>query len=162
MTTATLPARPAWKELTAHSEKVKPLHLRQLFADDAQRGTKLALDALDIYFDYSKNRVTDETLRLLIKLANESGLADRTRAMFAGERINTTENRPVLHVALRAPRGASIVVDGENVVPKVHAVLDKMADFAGRIRSGEWLGYTGKRIKNIVNIGIGEIGRAHV
>src|SRR5262245_4504849 len=155
MTTATLPARPAWKELTAHCEKIKPLQLRKLFADDPQRGTKLAIDALGIYFDHSKNRITDETLPLLIKLANESGLADRTRAMFAGERINTTENRPVLHVALRAPRGASIIVDGENVVPKVHAVLDKMADFARRIRSGEWLGYTGKRIKNIVNIGIG-------
>src|SRR5262245_50426017 len=155
MTTAMLPARSAWKELTAHCEKVKPLHLRQLFADDPERGTKLALDALGIYFDYSKNRITDQTLGLLIKLANESGLADRTRAMFAGERINTTENRPVLHVALRAPRGASIIVDGENVAPKVHAVLDKMADFARRIRSGEWLGYTGKRIKNIVNIGIG-------
>jgi glucose-6-phosphate isomerase len=155
MTTPTLTSRAAWKELTAHCEKIKPLHLRQLFADDPQRGTKLALDALGIYFDYSKNRVTDETLRLLIKLADESDLAVRTRAMFAGERINTTENRPVLHVALRAPRGASIIVDGENVVPKVHAVLDKMSDFARRIRSGEWLGYTGKRIKNIVNIGIG-------
>src|SRR5262245_64905297 len=141
MTTATLSSRPAWKELTAHCETMKPLRLRQLFADDPQRGTKLALDALGIYFDYSKNRITDETLRLLIRLANESGLAERTRAMFAGERINTTENRPVLHIALRAPRGASIVVDGENVVPKVHAVLDRMADCARRIRCGAWLGY---------------------
>jgi glucose-6-phosphate isomerase len=155
MTTPTLPSRPAWKELAAHCEKIKPLHLRQLFADDPQRGTKMALDAIGIYFDYSKNRVTDQTLQLLIKLAEESGMPERRRAMFAGERINTTENRPVLHVALRAPRGSSIVVDGENVVPKVHAVLDKMADFARRVRSGEWLGHTGKRIKNIVNIGIG-------
>jgi glucose-6-phosphate isomerase len=155
MTTSTLPSRPAWKELTAHCEKLKPLHLRQLFANDPERGTKLAMEAAGIYFDYSKNRATDETLRLLIRLAEESGLAAHTRAMFAGERINTTENRPVLHVALRAPRGASIVVDGENVVPKVHAVLDKMSDFARRVRSGEWRGYTGKRIKNVVNIGIG-------
>src|SRR5262245_28082835 len=155
MTTATLPARPAWKELTAHCEKIKPLQLRKLFADAPRPGTKVSIDALGISFDHSKNRITDETLPLLIRLANESGLADRTRAMFAGERITTTENRPVLHVALRAPCGASIIVDGENVVPKVHAVLDKMADFARRIRSGEWLGYTGKRLKNIVNIGIG-------
>src|SRR5438552_3653525 len=123
MITPTLPSRPAWNELTAHCEKIKPRHLRQLFADDPQRGPKLALEAVGIYFDYSKNRVTDETLRLLIQLAGESGLAERRRAMFAGERINITEDRPVLHVALRAPRGASIVVDGENVVPKVHAVL---------------------------------------
>ncbi|MBW8884622.1 MAG: glucose-6-phosphate isomerase [Planctomycetia bacterium] len=155
MTTPTLPSRPAWKELTAHCEKIKPLHLRQLFADNPQRGTKLVLDAVGIYFDYSKNRVTDETLRLLLRLTDESGLAARKAAMFAGERINTTENRPVLHVALRAPRSASIVVDGENVVPKVHVVLDKMADFARRVRSGEWRGHTGKRIKNVVNIGIG-------
>ncbi len=141
--------------MTAYCEQIRPLHLRQLFADDPQRGTKLALEAVGIYFDYSKNRVTDETLRLLSRLADESGLVERRRAMFAGERINITENRPVLHVALRAPRGASIVVDGENVVPKVHAVLDKMADFARRVRSGEWLGYSGKRIKNVVNIGIG-------
>jgi len=155
MTAPTLLARPAWKELVTHCEKTRQVHLRQLFANDQERGTKLALEAVGIYFDYSKNRVTEETLRLLVRLAEESGLAERTRAMFAGERINATENRPVLHVALRAPRGSSIVVDGENVVPKVHAVLDKMADFARRVRSGEWRGYTGKRIKNIVNIGIG-------
>ncbi len=155
MTMTTLPSRSAWKELITHCEKVRPVHLRQLFADDPQRGAKLALEAVGIYFDYSKNRVTDQTLKLLLKLAEESSLAERKRAMFAGERINTTENRPVLHVALRAPRGASIVVDGENVVPKVHAVLDKMAEFARRVRSGEWRGYTGKRIKNVVNIGIG-------
>jgi glucose-6-phosphate isomerase len=155
MTMTTLPSRPAWKELTAHAEEIKRLHLRQLFADDAQRGAKLALEAAGIYFDYSKNRVTDQTLKLLLRLADESGLVERRRAMFAGERINVTENRPVLHVALRAPRGASIIVDGENVVPKVHAVLDKMADFASRVRSGQWRGYTGKRIKNVINIGIG-------
>jgi glucose-6-phosphate isomerase len=155
MTAPTLLARPAWQELVAHCEKTRQAHLRQLFADDPARGTKMALEAVGIYFDYSKNRITGETLRLLVRLAEEAGLDRRTRAMFAGERINTTENRPVLHVALRAPRDSLIVVDGENVVPKVHTVVDKMADFAQRVRSGEWRGYTDKRIKNIVNIGIG-------
>src|SRR5262249_55725422 len=124
-----LPERRAWQELTAHFECVKNLHLRKLFADDAGRGERLVLDAVGIYFDYSKNRVTDESLRLLIALAEESDLRRRIDAMFAGERINTTENRAVLQVALRAPRGATIKVDGENVVPNVHAVLDKMATF---------------------------------
>jgi glucose-6-phosphate isomerase len=147
--------RKAWKDLQAHHDRLKSVHLRQLFADEPDRGRKLTLDAAGIYFDYSKNRITDETLRLLLQLADESGLPQRTRAMFAGQRINTTENRPVLHVALRAPRGSSIVVDGENVVPRVHAVLDKMASFAERVRDGRWKGHTGERIKNIINIGIG-------
>jgi glucose-6-phosphate isomerase len=155
MTAAPLPDRTAWKELAAHYAQLKGLHLRQLFADDPQRGQHLAVEAAGIYFDYSKNRVTNQTLRLLVQLAEESGVRDRIQALFAGERINTTENRPALHVALRAPKGSSIVVDGENVVPEVHAVLDKMADFAERVRSGKWKGFTGERIKNIVNIGIG-------
>jgi glucose-6-phosphate isomerase len=157
MTAGPLPLveRSAWKALTAHAQQIKDLHLRQLFATDPERGRRLTLEAVGIYFDYSKNRITDETVSLLVRLAEESNLRGRIDAMFAGQRINTTENRPVLHVALRAPRGSSIVVDGENVVPKVHAVLDKMASFANRVRSGEWQGHTGKRIKNIVNIGIG-------
>jgi glucose-6-phosphate isomerase len=141
--------------LAAHKERTCDVSLRQLFAEDARRGERLTIEALGIYFDYSKNRVTDETLSLLLRLAEESKLAERTEAMFAGQRINTTENRPVLHVALRAPRESSIVVDGQNVVPQVHAVLDKMAAFAEKVRRGEWLGYTGKPIKNVVNIGIG-------
>lgn len=153
--TAGLTARPAWKELTAHYQSLQNTHLRQLFADDATRGQRLTLDAVGIYFDYSKNRVTDETLNLLIKLSEECDLPGRTKAMFGGEKINTTENRAVLHVALRAPREAKIVVDGENVVPGVHVVLDKMSGFANRVRRGEWKGHTGQRIKNIVNIGIG-------
>jgi len=155
--TANMPLleRPAWIALAAHYSQIKEVHLRKLFADDPQRGQRLALEAAGIYFDYSKNRVTDETLRLLVRLAEESGLKSRVEAMFSGERINTTENRAVLHVALRAPKDASIVVDGENVVPKVHAVLDRMTAFAERIRSGDWKGHSGKRIKNIVNIGIG-------
>ncbi len=150
-----LTQRPAWRTLTTHYAEVKNLHLRKLFADDPTRGERLALEALGLYFDYSKNRVTDETLRLLLQLAEESGLRGRIDAMFKGEKINVTEQRAVLHVALRAPRGASIVVDGKNVVPEVHAVLDRMADFSNRIRSGAWKGFTGKRIRNIVNIGIG-------
>ena len=134
---------------------MRPLHLRQLFADDPKRGERLTLEAAGIYLDYSKNRITDETVALLVQLAEESGLRARIDAMFRGEKINVTEKRAVLHVALRAPRGASIVVDGENVVPQVHAVLDKMADFADRVRSGAWKGHTGKRIRNVVNIGIG-------
>jgi glucose-6-phosphate isomerase len=129
--------------------------LRKLFADDPKRGERMAVEAVGLYFDYSKNRVTDETIQLLLQLADESGLQKRIDAMFRGDKINVTENRAVLHVALRAPKTASIVVDGENVVPKVHAVLDKMADFAERVRTGEWKGYTGKRIRNVVNIGIG-------
>ena len=146
---------PTWKALAAHHEKVGRLHLRQLFADDPQRGERMTAEAVGVYLDYSKNRVTDETLRLLLQLAEESGLRARIDAMFRGERINVTERRAVLHVALRAPRGTSIVVDGENVVDQVHAVLDKMADFANRVRSGAWKGHTGRRIRNVVNIGIG-------
>jgi glucose-6-phosphate isomerase len=150
-----LPSRAAWKALESHRDQISPLHLRKLFADDSNRGTRLALDAAGIYFDYSKNRVTDETLRLLINLANESQLRLRIDAMFSGEKINITENRAVLHTALRAPRSASIMVDGKNVVPDVHAVLDRMADFSNRVRSGQWKGHTGKPIRNIINIGIG-------
>src|SRR5580693_346677 len=147
--------RAAWKALQAHCEKMKEVHLRTLFANDATRGKRLTAEAVGIYLDYSKNRVTDETMKLLVQLADESGLRARIDAMFRGEKINTTEDRAVLHVALRAPRGASIVVDGVNVVPEVHAVLDKMAAFSERVRSGAWLGHTGKRIRNVVNIGIG-------
>ena len=147
--------RPAWKALEAHHQKVGELHLRKLFADDPERGERMTREAAGIFLDYSKNRITDETLELLLQLAEESGLRARIDAMFRGERINVTENRPVLHVALRAPKGASIVVDGENVVPQVHAVLDKMTDFSNRVRSGTWKGHTGKRIRNVINIGIG-------
>jgi len=150
-----LTARPAWKDLEAHYGKIRELHLRTLFADDATRGERLTADAVGIYLDYSKNRVTDDTLALLCRLAEESGLRERIDAMFRGDRINLTENRAVLHVALRAPRGTSIVVDGKDVVPEVHAVLGAMADFSDRVRSGAWKGHTGKRIRNIVNIGIG-------
>ena len=150
-----LTSRPAWKALQAHYDEVRQVHLRELFANDATRGERLAIEAAGLYLDYSKNRITDETLKLLVQLAEESGLRARIDAMFRGEKINITENRAVLHVALRAPREASIVVDGENVVPEVHAVLDKMAPFADRVRSGEWKGHTGKRIRNVVNIGIG-------
>ncbi len=131
------------------------MHLRKLFADDPQRGERMTVEALGLFVDYSKNRISDETLKLLLQLAEESRLQERIGAMFGGERINITENRAVLHVALRAPKGASIVVDGENVVPQVHAVLDKMTDFSNRVRSGAWKGHTGTRIKNIINIGIG-------
>jgi glucose-6-phosphate isomerase len=150
-----LTERPAWEKLQSHFEKVHELHLRQLFAADPERGVRMAAEGAGIYLDYSKNRATDETFRLLIELAKESGLQSRIDAMFRGEKINSTENRAVLHVALRAPKGASIVVDGQNVVPQVHAVLDKMADFSDRVRSGEWKGHTGKRIRNVINIGIG-------
>src|SRR4249920_3510640 len=150
-----LTERPAWKILEANYPKVRELHLRQLFAEDPKRGERMTAEAVGLYLDYSKNRVTDETLKLLLQLANESGLRGRIDAMFRGEKINITENRAVLHVALRAPKGASIVVDGENVVPQVHAVLDKMADFSNRVRSGAWKGYTGKRIRNVINVGIG-------
>ncbi len=147
--------RPAWKALEAHYRKVRRLQLRKLFAQDAERGRRLTVEAEGIYLDYSKNRITDETVQLLIQLAEESGLRARIDGMFRGEKINATENRAVLHVALRAPREASIVVDGRNVVPEVHAVLDKMSRFCGLVRSGEWKGYTGRRIRNVVNIGIG-------
>ena len=147
--------RPAWSLLKKHHQKIRRLHLRQLFAKDRGRGERLAVEAAGIYFDYSKNRITDETVELLLQLAQESGLRDRIDAMFRGDRINTSEKRAVLHVALRAPRSASIVHDGQNVVPEVHAVLDKMADFSQRVRSGAWKGHTGKPIRNVVNIGIG-------
>ncbi|MBI3783791.1 MAG: glucose-6-phosphate isomerase [Deltaproteobacteria bacterium] len=150
-----LTRRPSWRALQAHFEKLHTVHLRTLFAEDPRRGERFALEALGLYFDYSKHRVTEETLRLLIGLAEESGLRRRIDAMFGGEKINVTEQRAVLHVALRAPKGATIVVDGENVVPQVHAVLERMAAFAERIRNGNWRGHTGKPIRNIVNIGIG-------
>src|SRR5215467_1418133 len=145
----------AWKDLAGHHDRIRDLHLRDLFADDQQRGERMSLEAAGIYLDYSKNRVTGETLDLLVGLAEERQLRTRIDAMFSGEKINVTENRAVLHVALRAPRGTSIIVDGEDVVPKVHAVLDKMSDFSDRVRSGEWRGHTGKPIRNVVNIGIG-------
>ena len=146
---------PAWKALAAHYKTISKVHLRQLFADDPDRGQCMALEAVGLYLDYSKNRVTDETLNLLLQLAEESGLRERIDAMFSGEKINITEKRAVLHVALRAPKDSSILVDGKNVVPEVHAVLDRMADFSNRVRSGEWKGHTGKRIRNVINIGIG-------
>jgi glucose-6-phosphate isomerase len=147
--------RGAWKALMAHHQKIRDLHLRKLFADDPKRGERMTVEVVGLNLDYSKNRVTDETLKLLVQLADESGLRERIDAMFRGEKINITENRAVLHVALRAPKGASIIVDGENVVPHVHAVLDKMSDFSNRVRSGAWKGHTGKRIRNVINIGIG-------
>src|SRR6266571_3898641 len=150
-----LTQHPAWKALEKHYHKVRDVHLRTLFAQDPRRGERFALEAADIYLDISKNRITDETIKLLWELARASGLRERIDAMFRGEKINVTEKRAVLHVALRAPKDETIIVDGENVVPQVHAVLDKMADFSNRVRSGAWKGYTGKRIRNIVNIGIG-------
>jgi len=152
---APLSERNAWKALQTHFESVRQLHLRKQFADDPQRGERMTAEAVGFYLDYSRNLVTDETLRLLLQLAEESGLRGRIDSMFSGEKINITEDRAVLHVALRAPKEVSIVVDGENVVPKVHAVLDKMAEFSGQVRSGEWKGHTGKRILNVINIGIG-------
>jgi glucose-6-phosphate isomerase len=152
---APLTERRAWQALAAHYEQVRGLHLRQLFAEDPRRGERLTAEAVGLYLDYSKNRLTDETLRLLLQLAQECGLRGHIDAMFRGDKINITEDRAVLHVALRAPRDTSIVVDGENVVPQVHAVLDKMADFCQRVRSGAWKGHTGKRIRNVINIGIG-------
>jgi len=150
-----LTTQPAWKALIAHYRQVQSTHLRTLFADDPTRGERLTAEAAGVFLDYSKNRVTDETLRLLIQLARECGLGRRIDAMFRGDKINLTEDRAVLHVALRAPQSSSILVDGIDVVPEVHAVLDKMAAFCERVRSGEWRGHTGKRIRNVVNIGIG-------
>jgi glucose-6-phosphate isomerase len=155
MPTVPLRERPAWKALEQHYAEIAGVHLRQLFADDPGRGERLTAEAAGLYLDYSKNRVTDETLRLLVQLAEESGVAERRDAMFRGERINVSENRSVLHVALRMPKGSSLVVDGVDVVAEVHEVLDRMADFARRIRSGEWKGHTGKPIKNVINVGIG-------
>ena len=145
----------AWQALADHYETMRGLQLRSLFADDPARGERMTAEAAGVYLDYSKNRVNAETLKLLIELAQHAGLRARIDAMFRGEKINVTENRAVLHVALRAPKGASIVVDGKNVVPDVHAVLAKMADFANRVRGGQWKGHSGKRIRNVVNIGIG-------
>ena len=145
----------AWKALQTHYKQVRETHLRSLFADDPQRGERMTADAVGLFLDYSKNRITDETLKLLLRLAEEAGLQSRIDAMFRGDKINLTEKRAVLHVALRAPQGASIMVDGENVIPQVHAVLEKMADFSNRVRSGGWKGHTGKPIRNVINIGIG-------
>jgi glucose-6-phosphate isomerase len=153
--TRPLTERAAWKSLKTHYDEVSGVHLRDLFAQDQSRGERLTLEVDDLFFDYSKNRITDETLKLLVQLADESGLKARIDAMFSGQKINITEKRAVLHVALRAPKGESIEVDGKDVVPEVHEVLDKMTQFVNRIRSGEWKGFTGKRIKNVINIGIG-------
>ena len=150
-----LTQHPAWKALEVHQVTIGDLHLRQLFADDPGRGERLAAEVGGIYLDYSKNRVTDETMRLLIELAEACGLREGIDAMFSGEPINQTEKRAVLHTALRAPETERVVVDGLDIVPEVHAVLNQMAAFARRVRSGEWQGYTGKRIRNVVNIGIG-------
>ncbi|MCL4778121.1 MAG: glucose-6-phosphate isomerase [Gammaproteobacteria bacterium] len=155
MSIPALQARPAWLALKQHHRQLRRVHLRQLFARDPQRGTRLAVEAAGIYLDYSKNRITDETLQLLLQLAQESGLRGQIDAMFRGDRINSSEQRSVLHVALRAPRTARILHDGRDVVPEVHAVLERMAAFARRVRSGEWQGHTGRRIRNVVNIGIG-------
>src|SRR5262245_51279465 len=148
-------SKPAWNALRAHHARIRDVHLRQLFAEDPRRGERLTVDGAGLYLDYSKHRVTEETLGLLVRLAEEVRLRERIDAMFRGEKINVTEHRAVLHVALRAPRGQSILVDGKDVVPEVHAVLDRMADFATRVRDGRWKGHTGKRIRNVVNIGIG-------
>jgi glucose-6-phosphate isomerase len=150
-----LTQRPAWKALAAHHKQIQKLPLRKLFADDAKRGQRFTAEAAGLFLDFSKNCITDQTLKLLLQLAEESGLRGKMDAMFSGEKINITENRAVLHVALRAPKGETILVDGKNVVPEVHAVLDRMAEFSKRVRSGEWKGHTGKRIKNVINIGIG-------
>jgi glucose-6-phosphate isomerase len=145
----------AWSTLQGHYETIKDIHLRQLFADDPDRGARFTAEGAGLYLDFSKNRITEETVRLLLQLAAERGVEQRRDAMFRGDKINVTEKRAVLHVALRAPKEASIVVDGENVVPQVHAVLNKMGDFCGRVRSGTWKGHTGKPIRNVINIGIG-------
>jgi glucose-6-phosphate isomerase len=145
----------AWRDLAAHRKKFRGIHLRSLFAEDPKRAEQLSAEAVGICLDYSKNLITGETIELLIRLAEGSGLKERIDAMFRGDRINVTEKRAVLHTALRAPRDARVIVDGENVVPKVHAVLDRMSDFSLRLRSGEWLGHTGRRIRNVINVGIG-------
>ena len=155
MTRVALRKRAAWDSLQTHHQAIQSVHLRQLFDEDPKRGERLVAEAAGLYLDYSKNRITDETLKLLLRLAEESGLRERIDAMFRGDQINVSEERSVLHVALRAPRGASIVAGGQNVVPAVHDVLDKMADFANRLRDGSWKGHTGKRVRNVINIGIG-------
>ena len=153
--TASLTHLPVWKALEAHYHEIKDTHLRQLFADDPKRGEVFVSEGAGIYFDYSKNRITGETIRLLVRLAEECGLRKRIDAMFSGEKINVTEKRAVLHVALRMPRDQTVFLDGDNVVPKVHEVIDRMADFSDSVRSGRWKGHTGKRIRNVINIGIG-------
>ncbi|HXB60261.1 MAG TPA: hypothetical protein VNU95_11875, partial [Candidatus Acidoferrales bacterium] len=150
-----LPQFAAWKALAAHSKQIEKTHLRKLFAEDAKRGERFTVEGAGLFLDYSKNRITDKTVKLLLQLAKESGLRSKIDAMFSGEKINITENRAVLHIALRAPGFAKILVDGKNVVPEVYDVLERMAAFANRIRSGQWKGHTGKRIKNVINIGIG-------
>jgi glucose-6-phosphate isomerase len=150
-----LTQRPAWKALAAHHQHIQKLPLRKLFAEDANRGQTFTVEAGGLFLDYSKNCITDQTLKLLLQLAGESGLRGKMDAMFNGEKINITENRAVLHVALRAPKGETMLVDGKNVVPEVHAVLDRMAEFSHRVRHGDWKGHTGKCIKNVINIGIG-------
>src|ERR1700756_4483618 len=155
MAVTPLRERKAWQALERHHGEIAGRHLRDLFAEDPGRGERLTAEAVGLYLDYSKNRITDETVRLLIRLAEESGLRERIDAMFRGDKINVTEKRAVLHTALRAPADASIMVDGKNVVPEVHAVLDRMAKFSEQVRSGAWKGHTGKRIRNVVNIGIG-------
>ena len=152
---APLRERPAWNALEQHYGEIRDVHLRELFAADAQRGERFTAEGAGLYLDYSKNRITDDTLRLLLELAEQSGLRERTAAMFRGDRINVSENRSVLHVALRMPKGSSLIVDGTDVVAEVHEVLDRMGEFAQRVRSGEWKGYTGKPIKTAINIGIG-------
>src|SRR5215468_2721596 len=149
------PERKSWQALMRHYDEISGRHLRELFADDPGRGERLTAEAAGLYLDYSKNRVTDETMQLLVALAEESGVAERRDAMFRGEHINVSEDRPVLHVALRMPRDVSLVVDGADVVAQVHEVLDRMTEFASRVRSGEWRGYTGQPVRNIVNVGIG-------
>jgi glucose-6-phosphate isomerase len=153
--TTPLVSRPAWHALDSHARRMRDVHLRTLFAEDPARGERLTAEGAGLFLDYSKNRITDETIALLVQLAKESALREWIDAMFSGEKINVTEDRAVLHVALRAPRDASIVVDGKNVVPDVHAVLDRMVDFADRVRGGAWKGHTGKRMRNVINIGIG-------
>ena len=150
-----LTQRAAWKALETHYQQVRNVPLRSLFSDDPGRAARFSIEAAGLFLDYSKNRITDETRKLLLQLAQESGLRERIDAMFRGDKINITEKRAVLHVALRAPKGEAIFVDGQDVVPEVHAVLDKMAAFSDRIRSGDWKGHTGKRIRNVINIGIG-------
>jgi glucose-6-phosphate isomerase len=155
MTVPPLPERKAWQALKRHYDELAGQHLRELFAADPERGERLTAEAAGLYLDYSKNRVTDETMRLLVELATESGVPEHRDAMFRGEHINVSENRAVLHVALRMPAGEQLIVDGNDVVAQVHEVLGRMADFANRVRSGEWKGYTGKPIKNVINVGIG-------
>ncbi len=150
-----LTGRPAWKALAEHYQAVRGVHMRQFFADDPRRGERLTAEAAGLYLDYSKQRITDDTIRLLLGLVRECGLHERIAAMFGGERINVTERRAVLHIALRAPETEHIVVDGVEVVHEVHAVLERMAAFSRQVRSGEWQGYPGKRIRNVISIGIG-------